>query len=331
MRYVAWVIISITLVLGICCQAIAEELMGEVVEIKDKAIVARFPAPVDPHSMIIIMSGVGDGVAGAAISNICTGNDGPYIVRGKITFVAKASAMIAGQKCYVNSLNAGVAPVKAAAPAKLDVQSSANPASIPCAASPALNQDLKLYYYAAGENVGYGALGLGYDRTLQVTKSVSIELDGGITAVGNVSDYNSNVVNTDQLIKNLNGRLKFNFARDFGFYSGYRWSQARGDDAHWYKLSSELAGKEFVAPSAEDSGTVQLQGIEYGLTLRPIGKMTMSMGYIPNYRADIGGYGVISEPAYTGELRFGTKSGALRLRGVRAETYWQADLGITIQ
>jgi hypothetical protein len=151
MRHVAWFVILITLLLGICCQAIAEDLMGEVVEIKDKILTARFPAPVEPNSMIIVMSGVGEGVAGAAISNICTGNDGPYIVRGKVSFVAKASAMIAGQKCYVNSLNAGVKPVKSAevTPVKMSAQSSVDPASVPCPAAPALNQDLKLYYYAA--------------------------------------------------------------------------------------------------------------------------------------------------------------------------------------
>ena len=56
-------------------------------------------------------------------------------------------------------------------------------------------------------------------------------------------------------------------------------------------------------------------------------RMSFSLGYIPKFRADYGSLGVLHEPGFTGELRFGAGGGAFRLRGIKSESYWLADLG----
>ena len=174
-------------------------------------------------------------------------------------------------------------------------------------------------------------MGLGYERTVQLSSMLGVEFDAGITGLGNVNAQNPDVVDTDQLMKSLTGRVKLDFTRGFGCYPGYRWNQGRGDAVSWGNVTQGLDGKNFVAPSSEDPGTVMLQGLEYGLTLRPISKLGFSMGYIPKYRIDYGSFGVRSEPAYTAQIRFGGKSGAVRLRGIKSDDYWLADLGITIR
>ncbi len=290
---------------------------GKVTEISGQNLAASFPVPVKPNSIMVVLSGSGEAVAGTAVSQRCSGL-GPYCVRGSILFVGDSLNLVAGREIYVNSVDTLPASSKVAAP---------NPQPV---SSPPVN-DLKLYYFAAGQNVGYGTLGLGYERTVRVSRGLGLELDGGVTAVGNLNSQDASVVDTDQLIKSLNARTRFDFSDTAGFYAAYRWSEGRGDDQSWSRLAGAMPGKTFVAPSEFDDGTVRQQGLEYGLTFRPTGKFALSVGFIPQYRTDYGMFGVCTCPGYTGELRFGTGRGALRLRGIKSDDYWQADLGITIR
>jgi len=268
---------------------------------------------------MVILTGDGETVAGTAVSRKCSGA-GPYEVSGGILFVSDSLNLTAGKQIYVNAVDTLPAPSRIDPP-KIGTSSPKTP-----------DHDLKLYYYAAGQTVGYGTLGLGYERTVRVSRGLGLEVDGGITAVGNVGGGSPNAVNTDQVIKSLNGRVRFDCSDFCGFYSAYRWSEARGDQEHWLDVLDKLQGKDFVAQSQFDnSQQVLLQGLEYGITLRPMGTMSLSLGYIPEYRADYGGIGVRTAPGYTGELRFGTHHGALRLRGIKSDDYWQADLGVTIR
>ncbi|MCE5313839.1 MAG: hypothetical protein ABFD49_09060 [Armatimonadota bacterium] len=263
----------------------------------------------------------GDSVAGLAIAQRCSGDYPPYEVTGSLYFTMDAVAVTAGKKVYVSSMNAGVAP-------------SSSPQIAPVRAAPSYkppsDQDLKLYYYAAGQTVGYGAFGLGYERSVTLYKGITLEADGGVTCVGNVDSNSGNGLDADQLIKSLSGRLRIDLVHGFAVYTGYRWNEARGDDERWNTLVDRLDGIDYKEPSNIESGTVLLKGMEYGITLRPFKRFSLSVGYIPEYRTDFGSLGVISEPAYTGELRFGGNRGAVRLRGITTEDYWLADLGITI-
>lgn len=300
--------------------AFCGRLMGEVTQVTETTIKTSFPARVRAGSMMMVMSGKGESIAAVAISQYCDGS-GPYDVTGRISWVSEPMSLKIGKDVYINSENASAIPSKPAATTAFVGSGSGGP----------VDQDLKLYYYVAGQNVGYGALGVGFERTVKVNRTLGVEADAGISAVGNVNSTNADVINTDQLIKTLNGRVKLDFSPGFGVYTGYRWSEGRGDDDRWDRISGNLAGKPFTAPSVVESGTVLLQGMEYGLTFRPLNKLTLSAGFIPALRTDYGGLGVMSQPAYTGELRFGTKQGAVRLRGIRTEDYWTADLGITIK
>ena len=328
MRVFAGVIVlPCILLFAPCGQAGAGRVTGEVSKAADGRITATFPLPVRSNSMMIVLSGEGEAVAGMAIADKCSGA-GPYEVSGKISYIADASALAVGKKVYVNSANVTQGALRGEI--RRSVDPPADPHSAPPAARPP-DRDLRFYYYAAGQTVGYGAVGLGYERTVRISRSLGVEFDGGITGIGNVSAERADVVNTDQLIKSLNGRVRLDFSRGFGMYTGYRWSQGRGDENHWDDLTKRLEGKEFIAPSDYDSGTVLLQGLEYGVTVRPFNAFTLSAGYIPQYRVDYGTFGVRGEPAYTAELRFGGKSGAVRLRGIKSDNYWLADLGITIR
>jgi hypothetical protein len=267
---------------------------------------------------MFVMSGRGEAIAGMAIADSCTG-EGPYAVTGNICWINDTSAVAAGKQIYVNSLNASAIP-------------SPSPRAAMVQGKGPTDNDLGLYYQAAGQNVGYGAVGLGFERTLRVSDGVSVELDAGISALGNVSASDAGSVDTDQVIKNAGGRLRLDFGPEFGVYSGYRWNEGKGDRDSWDRLSGRLQGRSFAASSDLAAGHVQTRGVEYGVSLRPTRKFGMSMGYIPKFRADYGEIGVTSEAAYTGELRFGTGRGALRLRGIRStDGYWLADLGITIR
>lgn len=297
--------------------AYSTRVTGRVIEISGQNLTADFPVPVKPSSIMVVLAGSGEAVAGTAVSRQCSGA-GPYCVRGSILFVGDAVNLVAGREVYVNSMDTLPAPSKVTDPEPQPV------------AGPSAN-DLKLYYYAAGQNVGYGTLGLGYERSVRISRGLGLELDGGITAVGNLNSQDASVVDTDQLIKSLNARTRFDFSDTAGFYAAYRWSEGRGDDQSWSRLVNNLPGKTFVAPSEFDDGTVRQQGLEYGLTFRPTGKFALSVGFIPQYRTDYGMFGVCTAPGYTGELRFGTGRGALRLRGIKSDDYWQADLGITIR
>lgn len=323
-RHLGVAFIAASLLLAACGQALTGRMVGVVTEIAKNRIVASFPSSVRANSMMIVMVGDGEAVAGMAVSEKCSGH-GPYTVRGELAFVSDAGALTPGKKVYVNSLNAGAPPSGQNPPAIVQ-----GPVELPRKAGPA-DRDLKLYYYAAGQTVGYGALGVGYNRTVNLLQGVGVEFDAGVTGVGSVNAQDPDVIDTDQLIKSLSGRLKLDFAPAFGAFAGYRWSQARGDDDHWSDVTDNLRGKTFAAPSDQEPGTVLLQGIEYGLTLSPSRTVALSLGYIPKLRADYGGLGVRSEPAYTGELRFSMGRGLLRLRGIRSDNYWLADLGVTIR
>ena len=301
----------------LCIAAWPAHVMGKVTSVLGRTITASFPTPVLPNAIMVVLAGEGEAVAGTAVSKKCSGA-GPYDVTGGILFVSDSMNLTAGKEVYVNSIDTTPAPSRIPSPSS---HTSSSPPT----------HDLKLYYYAAGQTVGYGTLGLGYEKTLRVSRGLGVELDGGIAAVGNISGQNPNIVNTDQLIKSLNGRTRFDFSDFAGFYTAYRWSQGRGDDAHWSELAAKLSGRQFVAPSAFDKPTVMLQGLEYGMTFRPANKLALSFWFIPQYRADYGTIGVRSQPGYTGELRFGTNHGALRIRGIKSDNYWQADLGVTIR
>ncbi|MCL5104920.1 MAG: hypothetical protein M1133_12515 [Armatimonadetes bacterium] len=296
-------------------QGRCDRLMGEVAQVTTDSVRATFPAPIKPGSMMIVMSGKGESTSGVAISQTCNGR-GPYTVAGKIHFVSSPMDFAAGKSVYVDSSNSGAIPSGKRRYVGGDRVGDPN---------------LNFYYYTAAQNVGYGAFGLGYERSIRIARGVALEADAGVSTVGSLASRNADVINTDQLIKTMNGRLRFNLGRDFGVYSGYRWSEGRGDPERWDRLSGQLAGKSFTAPSSLDSGSVLLQGLEYGLSLRPVGKFSMSVGYIPSLRTDYGAFGVRSEPGYTGELRFGTGKGAIRLRGIKSDGYWSADLGVTIK
>lgn len=304
------------------CPANAERVMGEVYKVNNDVIVASFPVPIHPRALMTILKGENDTVAGLAIAQKCSGDAPPYEVTGALYFTMDAVAVTAGKKVYVNSINAG------AAPSSIDPPAAVKPAPF---YKPPSDQDLKLYYYAAGQTAGYGAFGLGYERSVRLYKAISLELDGGVTGVGNLDSQSGDKVSADQLIKNLNGRLRIDLSKSFAVYSGYRWNQANADDDKWDTLVEHLAGTSYTAKSDNDAGTVLLKGMEYGLIIRPFKRFSMSAGYIPSYINDFGTLGIVSRPAYTGELRFGGNRGAVRLRGITTTDYWLADLGITIR
>ncbi len=319
-------LISYALLLALICCSVAwsARVTGKVSAVKGKTVTAVFPTGIEPNAMMIVLAGEGESVAGTAVVQTCAGT-GPYEVTGRLLFVSDAENLVAGRDCYVNSLEA--------IPATSNLEVPLCPPTV-VPASRALGypptHDLKLYYYAAGQTAGYGTVGLGYERTLRVNRGLALELDAGITALGNVNGENPKVVDTEQVIWTANGRARFDFSDFAGFYAAYRFSKARGDDDHWGDVLDRLSGP-VVGPSQFDDRTVMSQGLEYGITLRPWDKLAISAGYIPQYRTDVGTVGVQTAPAYTGELRFGTRVGALRLRGIKCEDLWQADLGITIR
>ena len=318
MRILATLVLCCLILTTLSVAGWAEHVFGKVTSVQGKAITASFPTPVSPNAIMVIRTGEGEAVAGTAVTKRCSGS-GPYEVLGTILFVSDSLNLTAGKEAYVNAIDTMPPPSRIDPP--ISYHRSSGPPT----------HDLKLYYYAAGQTVGYGTLGIGYERTLRVNRGVGLELDGGITAVGNVNGQNPKVVDTDQLIKTASGRVRFDFSDFAGFYTAYRWNEGRGDADHWNDLTGKLAGKLFTSKSQFDDQTVMTQGLEYGLTLRPWNRLAISAGYIPEYRADYGTLGVRSTPAYTAELRFGTNHGAFRLRGIKSDDMWQADLGITIR
>lgn len=296
---------------------------GKVTAVDKKTITAAFPCGVEPNAMVIVLTGEGESVAGTAVVQTCSGT-GPYEITARLLFVSDPVNLLAGRDCYVNALE--TVPM----PSRIEM-----PVPAPCPASRALGypptHDLKLYYYAAGQTAGYGTVGLGYERTLRVNRGLALEVDAGITTVGNVSGANPKVVDTNQAIMTANGRARFDFSDFVGFYTAYRWTQARGDDQHWMDVLDKTSGKPLVGPSQFDDQTVMQQGLEYGMTVRPGRDLAISAGFIPQYRSDFGTIGVQSAPAYTGELRIGTRVGAMRVRAIKCDDLWQADLGITIR
>lgn len=317
---IRFISISIALLVA-CVPAFAGQTMGEVTQVVRDTIRVNFPVSVRPHSVMVILTGEGAGVAGTAIVDKCVG-DGPFEARGRLLFISNAEQLVAGKKAYVDSANVVGVP-RSVCPPQAIAASGRGPASI--------DRDMNLYYYAGGQSVGYGALGLGYEHTLRLAPGIGIQADGGITGIGSVNEANEGRVEANQVIETLTGRLKLDFSRGMGVYGAYRWSSARGDVSRWDSLTQRLQGANFVAASEMQEGTVQLRGLEYGLTLRPLSKFSMSLGYVPDCRMDFGSLGVITEPGYSAELRMGAGPGAVRLRGLRTDDYWTADLGVTIR
>jgi hypothetical protein len=299
--------------------AFSKHVEGDIVSVGGDKVVAQFPVPVRTGAMLTLLSGRGDAVSGLAIVDKCEGNMPPYTITSRLYVTTDAEAIAAGKKGYVLSENAGVAPSQ-----------SGVLTAVPASRGPA-SPDLKLYYYAAAQNVGYGALGIGYERTVRLSRGLCLEVDGGITGIGNVDSASGSAIDTNESISTLNGALRFDFTRNLGVYSAYRWTKGSGDDDRWKSVTGDLNGKEFVAVSDYDAGTVNGKGIEYGFTVRPLSWFGFSAGYIPEYRMDYGSFGVRSEPAYTAELRFGKSRGAARIRGIYSDGYWQGDLGVTIR
>ena len=316
--------ISILLLLALQVQVLCEQVFGSVTKTAKDTIVAEFNVRVKNKSMMVILTGESQSVSGVAISEKCTG-DGPYNVVGKLYFATNGNEIVAGKKVYIDPSNAIGVPKNPSPPA------AAGMIAQPTSKSRSVYNDLKLYYYAAGQNVGYGALGVGYERTLRLTPGLGLQLDGGVTGFGTVNTKNPDEIDTSQMIKSLNGRLNMDFGRGVGVFSAYRWSEGRGEEDNWDRVAENLKGKRFAAASNQDEGDVVLQGLEYGLTLRPVDSFSLSLGYLPKLRADYGSLGVRDEPGYSAELRFGTRYGAVRLRGISSDNYWLADLGVTIK
>lgn len=313
-------IVLFTLIFCVLCQAAySKRVLGDIVRVGDDRVVAHFPVPVRVGAMLTLLSGRGDAVSGLAVVQKCEGSVPPYTITSRLYLTTDAEAIAAGKKGYVLSENAGVAPSQLG----IDQQT-------PVSRGPA-SPDLNLYYYAAAQNVGYGALGVGYERTVRLSRGLALEVDGGITGIGSINSSNGGEIDTNQSVSTINGALRFDFTRNLGVYSAYRWSKGSGDDDRWGSITEDLNGKSFVAESDYGAGTVNGKGIEYGFTIRPLSWFGFSAGYIPEYRIDYGSFGVRSEPAYTAELRFGKSRGAARIRGIYSDGYWQGDLGVTIK
>ena len=309
-----------------CGQVWAGRVTGQVTDVYGGRLTAEFSVPVSGNSIMIVLTGSGEAVAGMAISDRCRGN-GPYTVTGKTQFVSDPEAMCVGKQVYVDSANVGQARSRPKPAVSIRQSGTANEPACP---SSSVDKDLRLYYFAAGQPAGYGALGLGYDRTIRLSRMLGVELDAGMTTLGTVNTDQADFPTEFEVLKSATGRVKLDLAPALGFYSAYRWSEARGGNDNWVALSHRLSEMDFDAPSSLDAGTVLQQGLEYGLTLRPGGSLAVSLGYIPMYRSEFGSFGVLNQPAYSGELRFGGRRGALRIRGIRSDDYWQADLGISI-
>jgi hypothetical protein len=316
-----YITVAISLVLASAAPLHCGQVFGELTQVRDRWVYATFPVPVRSGSMLTILAGRGDSVAGLAISRSCDGEHPPYRVSGELRLITDSQAIVAGTQAYVDATNT------APAPSTLKSE-SVEERHVPRALR---MQDLRLYYYAAGQTVGYGALGIGYERAVRFLRCVELQVDGGITGIGSIDSRRADVVNTNQLIKTLNGRLTFDLGRHVGVYSAYRWNEGRGDEERWQKVAQNLSGKPFAAPSETNVGTVQTRGIEYGLSVRPFTWLGLSAGYIPALRADYGSLGVRCEPGYTGEVRLGQSHIIARFRGTYSDGYWLGDIGVTLR
>ena len=274
----ALVVACLVIVFGCPLQGWGSSVVGQVIDVPGATLTATFPVPIRPDSVMIVRTGDGEGVAGMAISEKCSGT-GPYKVTAKVAMVTDADNFTAGKNICVDSANALAAPScrgnaasaitrpapPAARPAPpMKLAQSAGPADI-------FDRDLNFYYYAAGQTVGYGAFGLGYDHSLRISQGMGLELDGAIAALGSVNGANPRSVNTDQRVSSASGRLKFDFSQSVGTYAAYRWSEAEGRSSEWNQLSQRLQGTQFIAASEGSAGTVLSQGIEYGFTILTAG------------------------------------------------------------
>jgi hypothetical protein len=304
-----------------CLPAWCGRVYGEVTSVTEFGMSASFPAMIRPGSAMLVMSGDGESVSGMAIAITCKGT-GPYEVTGAISWINDQANFTCGKKIYVNSLNASAIPSKRTNTNKRYRKPKEPPKEVPL--------DLGVYYYSTAQKVGYGALGLGIEKTLPLDTAVSLDVDGGITGLAGEGLDADTTIHTDSLMKSLNGRLKVKMGPGGGVYAGYRWSEGSGSTERWDRVAQDLIGKEFAGNSGNNTGTVEFQGAEYGISLNAAKNAIISVGYIPKFRTDFGGLGVITERAHTAELRFGNPKGGVRIRGIGGEDYWVVDLGVTI-
>lgn len=295
--------------------ASAGKLYGKITKVTDHTITARFEAGVKATSMMIVMLEDKESVAGMAISERCDGA-GPFDVTGTVEWITEPSAFKIGNLVYVDTSRASTIPR-----AYVQAQQSALP----------FEHDLNFYYSAAWQNAGYGALGLGLERTIRLSPHLRLVADAAATARGDIGNDNGSAANSDNLIKNLGGKLKLDVFRDLGVYAGYRWTEGRSDSTRWQRISEDLSGKDLNGPTSVESGTVLLRGVEYGLNLFSSRRLSLSVGYFPEVRADYGGIGYRREPGTSAEVRLGTGHGAIRFRGIKSDGYWATDVGITIR
>ena len=298
----------------------ATRVTGEVTRVENRDIAASFPVPVRTGSMMMVLAGDGDAIAGAAIVQRCEGSSPPYAVSAGLLFATDSVGLRAGSKAYVDSVNTSPAPSSL-----IRRPSGVHPRTLPRAG------DLGAYYYAASQTVGYGAFGLGCEQTLRFTPTMAVVADVGATGVGIMKDGKRNAISIEQYVTSANTRLQLDFVPEVALYSGLRWSLARGNSEQWKTISSRLGDETFSAPSSIKAGWVETRGIEYGATIRPAPDLALSAGYIPSLRVDYGSLGVRGQPAYTGEMRVAFWDLILRMRGVATDKYWMADLGITIR
>jgi len=315
-RRTVLLIIAATLALGTSSRA--ANVTGQVIRVAKDNIVASFDVPIERNSMMVVKTGGGEAVAGMAISESCEGA-GPYMVKGRVDMVFDAAALVPGKPVEVNALNVNGAPTPPV--------DQTNPA--PATASG--YQDLKFYYYAADQTVGYGLFGFGYERTLRVMPGIGLELDAAMAGVGAVSSSDGETVDTEQLIKTMNGKLRIDFGTAMGAYAGYRWNVSQGSPDRWKQTAEELEIELAPDYAPPEGPSVVARGIEYGLTWRPAKKFAISAGFIPRFAVNYGDLGLHSKPGYTGELRVGGGRGAIRLRGLQTEDFWSVDLGVTIK
>ena len=164
--------------LAFCCVLLpataacsATRVVGVVTRVTDHEITASFPVPVYPQSMMIIQAGDGEAVAGTAIVQKCTGEAPPYDVTAELLWASDPLGLAAGKKAYVNSINAAPAPSHAP-----------RAAILPGARVPSVG-DLRLHYFAAGQTIGYGAVGLGYEHSIRLVSGLSVKLDAGVAGL----------------------------------------------------------------------------------------------------------------------------------------------------
>lgn len=316
MRRVYLTIAVALLLCALCVPVSSARLEGQVTSVTEREITAMFPAAVNDGSPMVVLTGHGENIAGVAISECCEG-EGPYQVKGHITWISDVMNLSAGKLVYVNSIDARAIPSpKPKTPDNTEYY-----------------QPLGFYYYTTAQKIGYGALGLGLESFLDLGSGFILEADGGISGFNLTQASSDHVASNKQVFKSFAGKIRMNIEGENGLYAGYRYqqSQGSGDDNRWQQLADELDDQAFSGQSGIGSGKIKMSGIEYGLMFASGGDGVVSLGYIPSLETDYGGIGIRTTPGYTIELRSkGNKNGA-RLRGIACQDYWAIDLGISFR